>query len=257
MTIPATDPGQSATPISAFMPIQISNADTENLKFVLNRIVPVPGRVVIEGRPLSNNDPDLGKIRVALTRDPDVVGMFGAGGSAPGGVVAANGEFSLPIFGENGGRFRMSVSGLPANTYVKAIRMGAMDILADGLQMSGHPENPFEITIGADAGAVHGVVADDKRSALPNAVVALVPEAPGLRHRFDLYKSVATDSSGRFQIQTVPPGDYKLFAWEYVVAGAWEDAEFLQNYEVFGKPIRISGGSTQEDIQLSAVPARR
>jgi Tetratricopeptide repeat/WD40-like Beta Propeller Repeat len=259
--IPSAVPGQAATPIARYLGVEIRNADVD-VQLALDRIAPVSGRVVIETRPPTDNDPDLAKIRVALTRDPDVVGMISPlapvpAGTPPNGVVSASGAFTLRIFGVNGGRFRMAVSGIPTNTYVKAIRMGLTDILADGLQMSGQPENPLEITIGTDAGDVNGAVVDDRQNALPNVVVVLVPEAPVLRRRFDLYKNVTTDVNGRFQIPAVPPGDYKLFAWEYVDTDAWKDAQFLQNYEGFGKPVRVSDGSRQEDIQLAVVPAKR
>jgi hypothetical protein len=123
--------------------------------------------------------------------------------------------------------------------------------------MTGQPLSPLEITIGTDSGFINGVVVDDKRRALPNAVVALLPDAPNLRRRFDLYKSVTTDSNGRFQISTVPPGDYKLFAWEYAETDAWQAEQFLEGYEVFGKTIRIGGEGRQEDIQLTSAPTKR
>jgi hypothetical protein len=106
MTIPAAGPGQTATPIGTYSLIQIGSADTENLKLILVPRESVPGRVVIGGRPPSDNDPDLAKIRVTLTRDPDVVGNLAVGAN-PGGVVAANGTFTLAMMnGVNAGRIR-------------------------------------------------------------------------------------------------------------------------------------------------------
>jgi hypothetical protein len=79
-----------------------------------------------------------------------------------------------------------------------------------------------------------------------NVVVALIPESPLLRVRDDLYVSASTDAAGRFHLRTIAPGDYKLFAWEYVEPGAWHDPQFLAPYEQFGEPIRINEGKNPE-----------
>jgi hypothetical protein len=51
------------------------------------------------------------------------------------------------------------------------------------------------------------------------------------------------DSGGRFTISGVPPGDYKLFAWDEIDRGAYLDPDFLQPYEDFGKAVRVEEGS--------------
>jgi hypothetical protein len=80
-----------------------------------------------------------------------------------------------------------------------------------------------------------------------NAIVVLVPS--GGRKRAYLYRSAATDAIGRFGFKEVAPGDYKLFAWDDVETGAWQDPDFLRLYESKGRPLRISG-SNSEDVQL-------
>jgi hypothetical protein len=48
---------------------------------------------------------------------------------------------------------------------------------------------------------------------------------------------------GRYQLNGVAPGDYKLFAWERVEEGAWQDPQFLKLFEALGSAVRISEGS--------------
>jgi hypothetical protein len=91
---------------------------------------------------------------------------------------------------------------------------------------------------------------------MANAVVALVPDSPLLRRRFDLYRSGTTDHAGKFWLQTITPGTYKLFSWDYADTDAWQDAQFLQAYETSGRTITIREGSTQ-DVQLRMIPTRR
>jgi hypothetical protein len=114
----------------------------------------------------------------------------------------------------------------------------------------------MEIVLGSDGGELLGVAMNDQRGVVTNAIVVLVPDSPILRKRSDLYRTVTTDASGRFRIQTIAPGEYKLFAWEYADPDSWQDAEFMQAYEAFGKPILITQNSRQE-AQINPIPARK
>src|SRR5262249_27239081 len=149
--------------------------------------------------------PDLAKMSIGLTRDPDLIAMPDAFMTPPippgtppapnrprNGQVSANGTFSLLIAP---GDFRMNVNGTPANTYVKSIRMGGDDILRSGLHVPSS-ENQIQIVIGADGGAISGSVIDDTSHVVPNAIVALVPDLLDLRKRPDLYRNTVTDAAG-------------------------------------------------------------
>jgi hypothetical protein len=184
-----------------------------------------------------------------ITRDPQVVGMAQAGFrlySAP----APDGSFTLD--GAAPGDFRVNVQRLPAGDYVKSIRLGNADVLNDGLHLTGPPQGLLEIVIGANAGSIEGSVSNDRQQASPNATVVLVPD-PRFRQRSDLYKVVTTDNAGRFQVTGVTPGDYKLFAWENVESGAWQDPAFIGAYENAGRPIHLYEGSS-ENVQLQVIP---
>jgi hypothetical protein len=80
--------------------------------------------------------------------------------------------------------------------------------------------------------------------------VVLVPE---VRQRTDLYRTTITDPGGRFRLDRIAPGDYKVFAWTEVEADAWFDAEFMRNYENRGQPIQLKEGVT-EPVQSTPIP---
>jgi hypothetical protein len=132
------------------------------------------------------------------------------------------------------------------------MRMGNADVLSDGLHISGPPDVMLEIVIGSNAGRIEGSVVNSRNEVLANRTVVLVPEVR-LRQRSDLYQVVSTNSAGRFQIEGIAPGDYKLFAWENVETGAWQNPNFIQAYENAGRPIRINEGSA-EDFQVPVIP---
>jgi hypothetical protein len=55
---------------------------------------------------------------------------------------------------------------------------------------------------------------------------------------------------------SIAPGDYKVFAWEYVPNDAWTNAEFMRPYESLGTGVRVPPGGRHE-TQLSVIGAAR
>jgi hypothetical protein len=57
---------------------------------------------------------------------------------------------------------------------------------------------------------------------------------------------------GRFHFNAAP-GDYKVFAWEDIEAGAWLDPDFMLKQESRGQPVSIREGS-QDGIDVIVIP---
>ena len=234
--------------ISGTLPIEAANEDVQNVAVVAGPGFKLSGRFTIEGHSRSGLDPKIADLRVGrFTRDIDILGNAGPSFNPP---PSEDGSFILD--GVSAGDLRVTIRGVPLDAYVKSIRMGNADVLDDGLHITGPPDNPLEIVIGANAGTLHGSAMNARQEPAANRAIVLVPDLR-LRHRSDLYKSVFTDGSGRFRITGVTPGDYKLFAFDEVEAGIWEDPDFIRNYEDRGKPVHVNDGS-DEDIPLTVNP---
>ena len=145
----------------------------------------------------------------------------------------------------------MNVYGLPPAFYLKSVRMGDVDALESGLDTSPGAAGTLEITISGNGGQIEGSAADSKQKPVPGAVVSLVPDVP-LRERLMLFKTTATDTTGHFSISGIAPGEYKLFAWQQVEDGAYQDPEFLKPYENQGQAVTIREGS-RETAQLKVI----
>jgi hypothetical protein len=65
---------------------------------------------------------------------------------------------------------------------------------------------------------------------------------PDDRNRQDRYLAVRVSTSGRFQIQGIAPGKYKVFAWKEAPPGAWYDPDFLRKYEDRAVAVEIEPG---------------
>jgi hypothetical protein len=68
--------------------------------------------------------------------------------------------------------------------------------------------------------------------------VVMVPDEAH-RDQSRLYQKAATDQYGHYLLRGIAPGDYKIFCWDEVEDGAWEDAEFLKTYEDRGQKISV------------------
>jgi hypothetical protein len=204
-------------------------------------------------------------MNIDFDRDPDLIAMPPPSAQRPppppgtprpavlppgNGQVIASGDFKLFV---SPGDFRVNVNGIPAAAYVKSIQMGGEDVLRNGIRVTRSVDNPLQIVLGIDGGTISGSVVDEKLAPFANATVALVPELADLRRRPDVYRNTVTDAAGNFQITTVPPGNYKLFAWDWAESDAWQNASFITSFESLGKPILVSASSKQSGIQVSVI----
>ena len=122
--------------------------------------------------------------------------------------------------------------------------------------MTGGSPNPIEIMIGTDGGTATGTVLDSSGRPFTNATVALVPDAPNRTHA-ELYRNDTTDSDGNFKLTGVPPGNYRVFAWEWASPDSWQNADFIRGYEGSGKNVQVSPSGKVEKIQLNVIATRR
>ena len=75
-----------------------------------------------------------------------------------------------------------------------------------------------------------------------------------LRFRSDLYRSSPLDASGKFSFGPLPPGDYKIFAWESVEDNGWFDPDLLARSEGRAHSVHVTDLSS-ETISMQIIPA--
>jgi len=225
------------------IPVEVGETDLENISISLSRGTDVSGRISID-------DPEaLARINGASLRslaDPTAAaGLLNSNLSAD----VRNGAFKIE--GVPPGDYIAGFTFLaPGNVYMKSLRLGSQDV-RNGFRLDGQPAVQLEAVLGTMGGAVDGVVLNDQKQTVPGATVVLVPE-PYLRQRSTLYRIGTTDPSGRFHLEAIAAGEYKLFAWEAVERGAWEDADFLRPVEASGKAVTLREGTT-ETVQLLVI----
>jgi len=246
-------------PVAARVPLDIGNSNVENVSLTLTPGYTLMGKVAMENPPATTDGSGPRGMRITLTHDPDLVGLPGA----PQGAVQTNGTFCLANVAQGDYRVYVppllntfqwgtsSLSPLLQNAYIKSIRLGGVDVLTDGLRLNVAPQEPLEVVIGTGA-KLSGTVINEKRESVVNATIALVPTST--RARLDLYRTTTSDHGGRYNMQGIPPGSYRAFAWENVERDAWQDPEFLTLIEGRGTTVQATEG-IQADADLIVIPA--
>jgi hypothetical protein len=235
--------------LSGRLPIDVGNSNLDHVTIPLTASVEISGRVTINGDTESNL---LSSLRISLSRDPDLLGLpqvptavgnrgAAAAGNGGNGTVAGDGSFRLAPVGV--GDYRVNITGLPKGMYVQTVQADQENVLETGIHVNGSAVAPIQIRLGTDPGKIEGSVINERREPVSNAVVVLVPEM-ALRRQKNLFKQVTTDLMGRFIIENVPPGNYKLFGWDYVTDGAWENEAFMKTAESRGRTVIVTAKTT-------------
>jgi hypothetical protein len=133
--------------------------------------------------------------------------------------------------------------------YVKSMRLGRDDALGT-FHISADTPLVLDVVLTTEAGTIQGVAIGRAGDPAPSATVVLVPATA--RKRIALYQAVVTGNDGRFRLQGIPPGDYKIFAWDDIENGAWANPEFIRPYESRGRAIHVAENGSDE-VQLSVI----
>jgi len=222
------NPGQPVMGVR--VPVDVNAADVDGVALVLENGYNVSGKVTIDGIPTSDMNSALTGVRIQLQTDPLIPPL-----AIPPANPESDGTFS--ITGVTPGTYRLTLSNIPRNAYVKSARLAAADVLNNGLRIDGDPRGQLDIVLGSTPGSLDAVALDDKQMPESGVTVVLVPDtSAGKRY---MYRDGTSDASGKVHWDGLAPGDYKVYAWEDIELAAWTDADFMRNYEGRGTPVRI------------------
>jgi protocatechuate 3,4-dioxygenase beta subunit len=219
--------------------LEVGNADLEGANLVIVPGMQINGRIVWDGKPSMDRDELLVSIAPADSRM-----SFNAFARVLGNFFVLKDVFE--------GTYRLSVSGQSKDSYVKSIRYASNDALEGGFTVGRGTQSSLEITLSSRGARVQGAVTDEDKLPVTGVWVVLVPDEAH-RDQSRLYQKVATDQYGHYLLRGIAPGDYKIFCWDQVEVGAWEDPEFLKAYEDRGQKISVEDA----DVKTTDVIAIR
>lgn len=268
-TAPGQGRGRRGRPV-ATLRMDVGAANVDNVSLVLSEGLNLSGRVYIEGldpvqglasiarnadRAAAAPDPRTANsgVNVRLRPRDAVFGEIGGGGLNAG--ILLNGSFTLE--GVPPGDYRLTVNGMPPGYFVKAARLGGKNILDDGLTVENTSSGSVDILISPNSGQIDGSVVDDEQKPVAGSIVALVPDNPRM-DRADLFRTATPDQYGRFSLTGIPPGTYRLFAFEELEPGAHQDPDFIAAFENRAATVRVDERGRQtvqiKRIRIDAQP---
>ena len=255
--------GSAQAPLFGRIAVEVGPEDIRDLKIPMTAGFDLIARISLDGAS-SKSGLDTSRILVTLrSGPPSTSGLLPAptfieprisgGTSSEAGIlppltvrpirgVSDNGTLAFRVI--QPWDYAVEVSSPFEDLYVKLIRLGARDVLFDGIQGDTPLRGELEIVMGSAAGRIDGRVLDAAQKPVEALRVVLIPDEKR-RGRKDLYRTMLTDDEGRFQFWSLPPGDYKIFAWEFTDERSWLDPDFLRLYEDKGTPVRIQEGSNE------------
>jgi hypothetical protein len=237
--------GREGKAYGAWRRIEVGNSDVNDAALAPSMAVELGGRVKVDG----DKEIDLSKLSVNLQPSPFSPTVLMA---PPSARVSAEGNFLIYASHDV---YQVEISGLPDDFYPKSVRWGDRDSAnrTIDLSISEAVSGEVAVIVSPNGGRIEGVVKNEKDELTSGALVVLVPDSSHRQERF-LFKEVTTDENGRFTIRGIPPGEYKLFAWEDIEPGACEDPEFMKPYENKGEKVTIEvSGSEARDLRV--IPA--
>jgi hypothetical protein len=223
----------------AQQPVDVHESDVENVVLEFSPPAELKGQLRYEGRTVVNP----GEIRIWLEEEHLAAGAMGH--------MRPDGSFTITDV--QASRYQVNIFGQPDDCYLKSVRLGDQEVVESGLDLTHGIGGSLEVTLSGNGGQVEGVVLNASDQPETGATVVLVPDE-ARRSQLRLYKDVTTDQYGRFTIKGIAPGGYKLFAWEEIEDGAYQNPDFLKTFEALGEPRTMREGS-HESAQLKLIPA--
>jgi hypothetical protein len=222
----------------AIQHVEVTNADVDGGTLTFLPAVEVTGAVRVEGGAFSGFE----KLRINLQADyrNPVMGSSN---------VEVKPDGSFLIKGAAPRVYELAIARTPG-VYLKAIRAGDKQLAGRRVDLSSKME-ALTIVLGADVGEVEGSVQNAKGDPVARARVNVIAYGDQA-NRGDLNRFGFTDDKGEFKIKDVPPGEYKVFAWEDVPVGAPQDPEFRKPFEKQAAPLRMQPNG-QEKVQVTAI----
>jgi hypothetical protein len=229
---------------SGRMPVEVRDSNVEGIELELRPPRKFRGRVIIEDQ----GDLRGASLYVQIQGKAGVMLM----GNAPAQV---KGDLTFESNYIGVGPYEFSLHGYPESFYLKSIRVGDQDVTETGGDFD-EDAAAGELTfiLSPNAGVVEGSVQNAKEEAAPGAKVTLIPDSKhrSLKLRYEI---VDADQKGHFVIKGVAPGEYKIYAWEDIEEGAYEDPDFMKPHESEGKTVSIKERG-HETVELKAIPER-
>jgi hypothetical protein len=196
-----------------------------------------------DGRPLPFDPSDLD---ISLQHRPTGA-TLGAGRAD----VRADGTFAVQ---SGAGTMHLEIAGLPAPWHLKAATLNGVDVTDRAFELGEGRGHRLEITLTNRVVRLLGDVTDRSARPVSNALVVLFPEDRARWQASRLIRTTFSHQRGRYELDDLPAGDYRVAAVATLPRRAWMDPAVLDRLWQSSAPVRLQEDQ-QQAVSLKVIPA--
>jgi protocatechuate 3,4-dioxygenase beta subunit len=228
------------SPMGAQMPVQVKDRHISGLIMQTMAPIDVSGSLAVEGK--GSDKIDLKQLGARLT-PVDFILL-----NPPKAAADEAGKFTFK--GVSPARYEVRTDNGSLQLYIKSVRYVDHEVDDEGIDLSAGALGPVQITLSTEGAEVKGSVTGEDGNAMPGATVVLAPDS----RRVSQFHDTVSDQKGGFEFKNLPPGDYKLLAWEEMEPNQFQNPEFLAKYIARAETVRLMAND-KKTFSLPAIPA--
>jgi protocatechuate 3,4-dioxygenase beta subunit len=240
-----TGPG-AASGDYASAEVTINGDDVNGIRLVGAPPLTVSGRLVVDQAAAQALRPSAVRIMVAPAQPGiPMIGMTGP--------VAVNDDLSFEAKARPG-KMRITLAGALLGWAIRSVRFKGDDVVDSGFELrAGENAADVEVELTNRLTDVSGIVTTPKGEAVKDYSVVVFPSdrekwTPNSRY----LKTARPDQDGRYKVNGLPPGEYRVIALDYVDQNEWSDPEFLEKIRAGATAFSISEGEAKSvDLRIT------
>jgi hypothetical protein len=180
----------------------VGSADVDGVLMRLAPYAQITGTISIAGAAAMNGHPTV-----------QLISADGMGGRSSPVPAGEDGTFAVRNL-MPAAKYHVEVQALPLGTYVKSIRFGGRDVTKTPFDLTSGNSGMLNIVLSPNAGEAVATVHDADGLIRPSAFVSLWTPGLPAEGAPDFTKTEVTDRDGKFTFTNLPPGEYRVAAWE-------------------------------------------
>jgi hypothetical protein len=226
------------------MPITGAGDDLLNVRVVTSRGLTVAGVVIAEGATLPTDTP----VRVMVIPAESEIGMMGSRPTE----VQADGRFQVTgVMGEG----TVSVASMPPGWMLKSVSYKGAEVTDKPVEFAADG-GPVRVLLTNRLTTITGSVTAGNGAPLADYEVLIFTEDETRWANLGRAMRVARpDQQGVFKVQSMPPGEYHVVAFETIDTESRSNPEFLEKARRVAQQVTLTEGQTRSlSLKLAALP---
>ena len=199
-----------------------ATSSTNNVILTLAAGTPLTGKLIFEGESLGTHGP----YNIHLTAGDDSE----MNGAPPTAEVSDSGAFEFSsVFP---GVWDIGVHPLPPGSYIKSMRLGDQDVLTKDMKLEEGGRKPLTIVLSTKGAVVSGNVVMKDQTAPVTTIRSRLLLAPAGKFEdvLGFYRTTMTDAKGHFEFKGIPPGTYRIYAFDRLKLDEYWKPDFLKPF---------------------------